>query len=208
MDLILAMQVELQQWADIVELSKRVEPWNLEQDRRRQLDYATALAHEMLDQPGRARPLWAGLVTDMGLTDTQRGYAHYFLGRDALAAGRLEQATILGQEALSLLRKDRSDIPKLKETLELLAQAAERSGRDQDALAWTLEFDEYVTENDPDWPAHTFRKALLFKKNSENRKWRENLNRLKELFPNSLYGRMAAAELEGTRIEREVQKFR
>jgi outer membrane protein assembly factor BamD (BamD/ComL family) len=208
MDLTLAMQVELQQWADIVELSKRVEPWNLGQDRRRQLDYATALAHEKLDQPGRARPLWAGLVTDMGLTDTQRGYAHYFLGRDALAAGRLEQATILGQEALSLLRKDKNDIPKLKETLELLAQAAERSGRDQDALAWTLEFDEYVTENDPDWPAHTFRKAILFKKNSENRKWRENLNRLKELFPNSLYGRMAAAELEGTRIEREVQKFR
>lgn len=208
MDLILAMQVELQQWADIIELSKRVEPWNLSPDRRRQLDYATALAHEKLNRPVMARPLWAKLVTDMDLTDTQRGYAHYFLGREALAAGRLEQAAILGQEALSLLRKDESDIPKLKETLELLAQAAERGGRSQDALAWTLEYDEYVTENDPDWPAHTFRKALLFKKNSETRKWRESLNRLKELFPNSLHGRMAAAELEGTRIEREVQKFR
>ena len=208
MDLTLAMQVELQQWADIIELSKRVVPWNLGQDRRRQLDYATALAHEKLDQSGEARPLWAKLVTDMDLTDTQRGYAHYFLGREALAAGRLEQAAILGQEALSLLRKDESDIPKLKETLELLAQAAERSGRFQDALAWTLEYDEYVTETDPDWSAHTFRKALLFKNNSETRKWRESLNRLKELFPNSLHGRMAAAELEGTRIEREVQKFR
>ena len=208
MDLTLAMQVELQQWADIIELSKRVEPWNLGQDRRRQLDYATALAHEKLNQSEKARPLWAKLVTDMDLTDTQRGYAHYFLGREALAAGRLEQAAILAQEALSLLRKDESDIPKLKETLELLAQAAERSGRYQDALSWTLEYDEYVTENDLDWPAHTFRKALLFKKNSETRKWRESLNRLRELFPNSLHGRMAAAELEGTRIEREVQKFR
>jgi len=208
LDLTLAMQVDLQQWTDIIELSRRVEPWNLEPDRQRQVDYATALAHEKLEQPGKAKALWAKLATDMGLTDTQRGYAHYFLGREALAADRLEQASILGQEALALLRKDKDDTAKLKETLELLAQAAERSGRIQDALAWTLEYDEYVTESDPDWPAHTFRKAILFKKNSEARKWRENLNRLKELFPNSLHGRMAAAELEGTRIEREVQKFR
>jgi len=40
------------------------------------------------------------------------------------------------------------------------------------------------------------------------KKWRENLDRLKELFPNSLHGRMAAAELEGVRLEKEVGKFR
>jgi len=208
LEVTLAMQVELQKWRDILELSKKVESWNLGQERQRQVDYATALAHEKLEQSASARPLWTKLATDMGLTDTQRGYAHYFLGRDALGAGRLEQATILGQEALTLLQKEKSDIPKLKETLELLVQAAEKSGRAQDALAWTLEYDGYVDENDADWPAHTYRKALLFKKNSETDKWRENLNRLKELFPNSLHGRMAAAELEGTRIEREVRKFR
>ncbi|SFJ04080.1 Outer membrane protein assembly factor BamD, BamD/ComL family [Desulfomicrobium apsheronum] len=208
LEVTLAMQVELQKWRDILELSKKVESWNLGQERQRQVDYATALAHEKLEQSASAGPLWTKLATDMGLTDTQRGYAHYFLGRDALGAGRLEQATILGQEALTLLQKEKSDIPKLKETLELLIQAAEKSGRAQDALAWTLEYDGYVDENDADWPAHTYRKALLFKKNSETDKWRENLNRLKELFPNSLHGRMAAAELEGTRIEREVRKFR
>ncbi len=208
MELTLAMQVELQQWKDILELSRQVESWNLGPERKRQVDYATALAHEKLGQHADAKPLWAKLATDMGLTDTQRGYAHYFLGREALADGRLEQAGILGQEALSLLKKDRSDIPKLKETLELLVQAADRSGRPQDALAWTLEYDGYVAESDADWPAHTYRKAMLFKKNSETAKWRDSLNRLKELFPNSLHGRMAAAELEGTRLEREVQKFR
>ena len=208
LEVTLAMQVELQKWRDILELSKEVETWNLGQERQRQVDYATALAHEKLEQSASAGPLWAKLATDMGLTDTQRGYAHYFLGRDALGAGRLEQATILGQEALTLLQKEKSDIPKLKETLELLVQAAEESGRAQDALAWTLEYDGYVDEDDADWPAHTYRKALLFKKNSETDKWRESLNRLKELFPNSLHGRMAAAELEGTRIEREVRKFR
>jgi len=208
MELTLAMQVELQEWKDVLELSAQVESWDLGQERRRQVVYATALAHEKLQQPAKARPLWANLATDMGLTDTQRGYAHYFLGREALAEGKLEQAAILGQEALSLLEKDKSDLPKLKETLELLIQAADRSGRTQDALAWTLEYDGYVAENDADWPAHTFRKALLFKKNSETSKWRDSLKRLKELFPNSLHGRMAAAELEGTRLEKEVQKFR
>lgn len=208
MDLTLAMQVELEHWKDILELSRRVSSWNLDPERRRQVDYATALAHEKLEQPANAKPLWAKLATDMGLTDTQRGYAHYFLGREALAAGRLEQAGILGQEALTLLEKDKSDVPKLKETLELLIQAADRSGRAQDALAWTLEYDGYIAETDPGWPAHAYRKAMLFKKNSETSKWRESLNRLKELFPNTLHGRMAAAELEGTRLEREVQKFR
>jgi tetratricopeptide (TPR) repeat protein len=208
LEVALAMQVELQEWQDILELSKVVASWNLGQERQRQVDYATALAHEKLEQSSSAQPLWAKLATDMGLTDTQRGYAHYFLGREALGAGNLEQATILGQEALSLLQKEKNDIPKLKETLELLIQAADKGGRAQDALAWTLEYDGYIAESDSGWPAHTYRKAMLFKKNSENGKWRETLNRLKELFPNSLHGRMAAAELEGTRIEREVQKFR
>ena len=39
------------------------------------------------------------------------------------------------------------------------------------------------------------------------KRWRETLLGLKERFPNTLYGRMAAAELEGVRIEREVEKF-
>lgn len=208
LEVTLAMQVELQKWRDILELSKEVESWNLGQERQRQVDYATALAHEKLEQSASAGPLWTKLATDMGLTDTQRAYAHYFLGRDALGSGNLEQASILGQEALTLLQKEKSDIPKIKETLELLVQAAEKSGRTQDALAWTLEYDGYVDENDAAWPAHTYRKAMLFKKNSETDKWRESLNRIKELFPNSLHGRMAAAELEGTRIEREVEKFR
>ncbi len=208
MDLTLAMLVELQEWKDILELARRVAPWNLNAERRRQVDYAAALANEKLNQAGMAKPLWDRLATDLGLTDTQRGYAHYFLGRAALAAGEFERATILGQEALELLKKEKDDIPKLKETLELLVQAAERRGRNQEALAWSLEYDGYVTPEDRDWPAHTYRKAVLFRRNDDMKRWRETLLGLKERFPNTLYGRMAAAELEGVRIEREVEKFR
>lgn len=208
MDLTLAMLVELQEWKDILELARRVAPWNLNAERRRQVDYAAALANEKLNQPGRAKSLWDRLATDLGLTDTQRGYAHYFLGRAALAAGEFERATILGQEALELLKKEKDDIPKLKETLELLVQAAERRGRNQEALAWSLEYDGYVTPEDQNWPAHAYRKAILFRRNDDMKRWRETLLDLKERFPNTLYGRMAAAELEGVRIEREVEKFR
>lgn len=208
MDLTLAMLVDLQQWRDILELARLVGPWKLGQDRQRQVDYAAALAHEKLNQHTAARPLWIKLATDMKLTDTQRGYAHYFLGRGAMEAGDFEQATILTQEGLNLLQKDAQDIPKLKETLELLIQAAERSGRIQDALGWCLQYDGYVQQNDPDWPKHTYRKGILFRKNGEMKKWRDSLQQLKELFPNTLHGRMAAAELEGVRLEREVEKFR
>lgn len=208
MDLTLTMLVDLQQWKDVLELARLVEPWNLGAERKRQVDYAAALAHEKLDQPALAKPLWTRLATDLALTDTQRGYAHYFLGRAALAAGELEQASILGQEALELLKKEKDDIPKLKETLELLVQAADRGGRPQEALAWSLEYDDYISSEDRGWPAHTYRKAILFRKNEDMTRWRETLNRLKELFPNSLYGRMAAAELEGVRLKGEVEKFR
>lgn len=208
LDLTLAMLVDLQQWRDILELAKRVAPWNLGIERQRQVDYAAALAHEKLDQPAKAKPLWTKLATDVGLTDTQRGYAHYFLGRGAMISGDMEQAGILGQEALELLKKEKTDLSKIKETLELLIQAADRSGRAQEALAWSLEYDDYVSENDRDWPAHTYRTAMLYKKNGEMKKWSENLNRLRELFPNSLHGRMAAAELEGVRLEKEAGKFR
>jgi tetratricopeptide (TPR) repeat protein len=208
MELTLAMLVELQEWKDVLELARRVASWDLNAEKRRQVDYAAALANEKLNQPGQAKSLWDRLATDLGLTDTQRGYAHYFLGRAALAAGEYERATILGQEALELLKKEKDDIPKLKETLELLVQAAERRGRGQEALAWSLEYDGYVTPEDQDWPAHTYRKAILFRRNEDMKRWRETLLGLKERFPNSLYGRMAAAELEGVRIEREVEKFR
>lgn len=208
MDLTLSLLVELQEWKDILDLAKRVEPWKLGPERRRQVDYAAALANEKLNQPGRAKSLWDRLATDLGLTDTQRGYAHYFLGRAALAAGEFERASILGQEALELLKKEKDDIPKLKETLELLVQAAERRGKNQEALAWSLEYDGYVTPEDQAWPAHAYRKGVLFRRNDDMKRWRETLLDLKERFPNSLYGRMAAAELEGVRLEKEVEKFR
>ena len=208
LDLLLALLVDQQDWKDIVELSGKVAAWKLGPERKRQVDYATALALEKLDRSAQAGPLWTRLATDLDLTDTQRGYAHYFLGRDALAAGEFERASILGQEALELLKKKKDDIPKIKETLQLLTQASEKRGRFQEALGWSLEYDDYITPEDGGWPAHAYRKGILFRKAEDMKRWRETLVNLNELFPNTLYGRMAAAELEGVRLKREVEKIR
>ena len=208
LDLTLALLVDQQEWKDIIALSDRVASWTLAPERKRQVDYATALALEKLDRNAEAEPLWTGLATNLDLTDNQRGYAHYFLGRDALAAGEFERASILGQEALELLKKKKDDIPKLKETLQLLIQAAEKRGRFQEALGWSLEYDDYISPEDGGWPAHAYRKGILFRKAEDMKRWRETLANLNELFPNTLYGRMAAAELEGVRLEREVEKIR
>lgn len=208
LDLTLALLVDLKLWPRILELATAVSSWNLSADRQRQVDYAAALAHETLGQHAGARPLWLKLATDMELTDTQRGYAHYFMARGALADGDLERTAILAQEALNLLLKTGDDRPKIMDSLELLIQSAERSDRIQDALAWSLEYDEYLTTDDEAWKGHTYRKALLYKKNNEPDQWRTHLEQLKELFPSSLHGRMAAAELESFRLEKEVGRIR
>lgn len=208
MDLVLSTLVEMQRWEDVARLAERVKPWKLGRDRQRQVDYAAALAQENLLRPDKARPLWEKLSTDMNLADTQRGYALYFLARATLDAGKVERSAVLAQEALNLFLKEKKDVAKIRDCLELLALAADRNDRFRDALAWTLEADEYIPEGDRDWPAHTYRKALRFRKNGDTEKWKENLEHIIRAVPDSLYSRMARAELEGARLEREVEKFR
>lgn len=208
LDLLLAVLTDHGRWADILELAEKTGPWKLSPDRQRQIDYAQALALENLEKHAQARPLWTRLGTNMDLNDGQRGYALYFLAKGSMAGGDLEQANIVAQEALNLLKKDNTDIPKIKDCLELLIQAADKSGRHQDALGWSLEYDGYIPETDPEWPAHAYRKAILFKKNSNMAQWRASLHAIRQLFPDSLYSRMASSELEAVRLEQEAEGMR
>lgn len=207
MDLVLSTLVDERQWADVIKLAERVKPWALDSARQRQVDYAAALAQENLLRPDRARPLWEKLGTDMNLPDTQRGYALYFLARDALDTGKLQRSAVLAQDALNLFLKDKSDMAKIKDCLELLGMVADRDSRFRDALAWSLEADEYVSETDRDWSAHTYRKALRFRKNGNMEKWKENLEAIIQAEADSLYGRMAKAELKSLKLEQEVERF-
>lgn len=208
MDLVISTLLDLKRWSQIVDLGKRVARWGLPADRQRQVDYAVGLAYENLDKHSSAKPLWTKLAADPKLDDGQRAYALYFLARGAMTAGDMGQVNTLANDALQLFLKDKSDIPKIRDCLDLLMRAAERSGRGQDALNWMLEYGKYMPETDPDWAAFMYRKALLFKKNSMMDQWKESLDLLIAKAPNTLYSRMAASELESVRIEKEVGKFK
>ena len=208
LDLLLAHLVETKRWREVVDATREASTWNLSPDKQRLLDYTAALAHENLDEHQESKKLWAKLSTDMSLSEDRRAYALYFLARDAMAGGDVERAGILAQDTLNLLLKDKTDVPKIKDCLEMLIRAAEASGRDQDALSWALQYEEYISEADSDWPAFTYRKALLYKKTGDQAKWRDILRDMITKKPNTLYSRMAASELESVRLEQETQKFR
>jgi hypothetical protein len=208
MDLVLSALVDERQWAEVVKLAEQVKAWKLDDDRQRQVDYAAALAQENLLRPDRAKPLWEKLSTDINLPDTQRGYALYFLARDALDKGELQRSAVLAQDALNLFLKDKSDVAKIKDCLELLGLTADRDNRFRDALTWSLEADEYISESDRDWFAHTYRKALRFRKNGNMEKWKENLEAIIQAEPDGLYGRMAKAELKSVQLKQKVEQFR
>lgn len=208
LDLVLSNLVGLKRWRDVIDVVREASAWNLPPDRQRELDYAAGLAHENLDEHRDSQKFWAKLATDMGVPDAQRSYALYFLARQAMSSGDVERAGILAQDALNLLVKEKTDIPKIKDCLDMLIRAAEASGRDQDALSWVLQYDEYIPEADPGWPAFAYRKALLYKKLGDRDKWREIATDLIAKKPDTLYSRMAASELEAQRLEQETQRFR
>lgn len=208
LDLMLGYLVELKRWPEVIEITREATSWGLPPDKQRQLDYTAALAHENLDQHQDGKKLWSKLSTDMNLPDERRGYALYFLARNAMASGDVEQAGILAQDTLNLLLKDKTDVPKIKDCLEMLIRAAEASGRTQDALSWALQYEEYLDEADPNWAAFTYRKALLHKKNGDDAEWKRILRDMIAKKPDALYSRMAASELEAQRLEKETQKFR
>lgn len=208
LDLFLAHQMEAKNWPAVVRAIKEASTWGLSADKQRVLDYTAALAHENLEEHSAAKALWSKLSTNMQLPEEQRAYALYFLAREAMASEDVERAGILAQEALALLVKNKTDFPKIKDCLEMLIRSAEASGRDQDALSWILQAEEYMHETDPAWAAFIYRKALLYKKLGEQDKWRGTVKQLVAVKPDDLYSRMAASELEAQRLEQAVQELR
>lgn len=207
LDLMLSIFLELENWEEIPKLAQQVATWNLPQEQQQNINYATALALENLRDHDAASALWLKLATDQDGHETQRGYAHFFLAQSASTAGDFTQANVLAQEALYFLLKDKTDITKIRDTLELLIELAEKTEQPKDALAWSLQYDDYLEKTDSFWPAHTWRKALLYKKNDNLPQWQDNLQELIQLYPNSLHGRMATSELENARLTKEAQKF-
>lgn len=205
LELILGIFLEQQQWERIVDLEPLRD--DLPEQQQRELTYSVALALENLNRPEAARPLWRGLAEDLGLSDAQRGYALYFLARNAMQEEQFERVYLYAQEALSLLLLEQEDPGKIRDAVTWLTQVTERTGRLQEALAWALELDQLIDRSDPDWSMTRYRLAQLHQRVHNHAEWQAVLEDLMAEDPRGLYGRLAASALQERDLEDSAGRF-
>lgn len=208
LDLVLAILVKSQSWQKILDMTKDVRAWDLPKARRRQFEYTQALANENLGTTDKSHPLWVKLASDIDLDDSQRAYALYFLAKHAEQAKDMEQEYMMAQQALSLfLGMPQRDTPKIRDCLNMLTQVTSRSHRVQEALGWGIEYEKYIGKDDPAWPEHMYTLANLFKLNQDTKMWKKKLESIIKKYPDSIYRKMAAADLESALLQKKLQPF-
>lgn len=195
-------------WDRIVDLSEKIELWHLDKDTRREHDFALALAYENLGRSEDARPLWRPLSEDPDLEPEKKPYPFYFIARSARENRDLKPAYDNAQQALAyFMQMQPPDREKVKEMLGLLMDVSESSGRVAEALTWAEKYREFVEPEDADWPSLQYRRAQLYRKAADMERWRELLTDLSDRMPGTLYGRMAASELETYRLEQNARQY-
>lgn len=207
MNLVLSIYADNARWEDVLGVGEAVRDWELRPESQRDLRYATALALENLGRFDESRPLWVRLGDDAGLTPAQRAYATFFLAQDALAGKRLREAYEYAQDAYEMLVAQGGEEPKLRETLGILLDVTERSARYREALKWGTELEGLLPQGDPSRAALVYRMAGLHRRAGDLPRWRELLNELATRQPDTLYGRMAASDLQLEKIEQAAREY-
>ena len=205
MSLALSIYADNARWEDVLGVAEVVREWELRPDFQRELLYARALALENLGRFEESRPLWVELGNDSRLAPAQRAYAIFFLAQEALAGKRLREAYEYAQDAYEMLVAMGGEEPKLRETLSILIDVTERSARYREALKWATELEGLLPGGDPSWAALRYRMAGLYRRAADLPTWREMLADLAARQPDSLYGRMAASDLQLEKIEQAAR---
>ncbi len=211
--LALSTLIDNQSWDQIEPLAMRVSMWELKPETKAQLDYARALAFENRGQPESAQPLWEGLKNRADLPPQLQAYTLYFLSRAALRKNDMENAYYLSRQALQSLSDiaeadpTKADTAKIKTLIGSLLDITESSGRAAEALEWYQQYAQYVRETDEEWPSLRFRLAQLYKAAGDPARWASTLNELVSKFPDTLYGKMAASELQTNKLKQNVSEF-
>ncbi|WP_156939579.1 tetratricopeptide repeat protein [Desulfocurvus vexinensis] len=207
MSLALSIYADNARWEDVLGVAEVVREWELRPDFQRELLYARALALENLGRFEESRPLWVELGNDSRLAPAQRAYAIFFLAQEALAGKRLREAYEYAQDAYEMLVTMGGEEPKLRETLNILMDVTESSARYREALKWATELEALLPEGDPSWAALRYRMAGLYRRAADLPTWREMLADLAARQPDSLYGRMAASDLQLEKIEQAARGY-
>lgn len=207
-DMAVNMWVEERAWSKISDLVDRVtRDWTLSPRQKRQLDYARAMALENLGKTDEARDLWNKLAADTEVRPAARAYAMYYLAKDAMNRQDLRRVFAFSQEALDLLLQSDGDREKIKDCLLMSIYATERSGRYPEALKWALEYDRYIPEEDPEWPAARFKLAQLYRKAGSLTEWKKLMDEIQQKKPDTIYARLAASAVETYDLEQQADQF-
>ena len=213
LSLVLSIYLEFDQWQSILKVADKVELWEINNDTRRQLDYALALAYENLSLTAKAWPIWQKLYDSNELPPTQQAYATFFLARHMEKERDLEKAFSLGKEALGKLREEAkrgdnpSDINKIKSQLASLIDIAETAGHLREALGFAEQYLQYPGEDETERTSVRYRMARIHKKQGNLDSWRKILTELAAKNPDSVYGKIAASELKAAAITEDATRF-
>lgn len=213
LNLILNIYSDYEQWPAIEEVARRVQLWEISKENKLQLDYALALAKENQGKSDEAALLWEKLYDSKELSDDQMVFATYFLARDAERLGKNDEAYLLGSEALNRLKEeadrnpDHADRGKIKSQLSALMSLTEEGGRLGESLQYADEYLGYLPEEDPDRASVYFRMARIYRKQGNENKWRQEMEKIANDFPDTVYGQTAASALSSNELEREASRF-
>ena len=207
-DLAVGIYLDQYAWASINKLVDRASKhWKLQPKQQRQLEYARAMALQNMGEADRALPLWADLGKDPEVDPSFRGYAMYYMAKDAMKRQDLHRVFAYAQEALSLLLQTNGDPEKIKDAVLMSIYATERSGRYEEALKWAREYDKYITPDNPEWAPTRFKLARIYKKAGATDEWRKLLQDIIDKRPDSLQASLAKAALEDFEVERRAQEY-
>lgn len=206
LQLVLTIYLEYDHWNAIREVGRRVALWELSPEVQQQLDYALALAAENLGEPENAAPIWQKLYDSGTLSPSRMATAAFFLARDAERSSNLEQAYIYGNEALSRLMDEAAKTPsqadtgKIRSQLGSLMDVAEAAGRLNESLEYAQKYLTYLPENAEERVGVLYRTARIHRKQGNLDAWKKDLTELVAKYPDTVYGRTAASELQGAEI--------
>lgn len=213
LSLVLSIYLDFDQWQAILDVAQKIELWEITPESRLQLDYALALAHENLNHPDQAGPIWQKLYDGDKLAPAQKAYAAFFLARHAEKERELQKAYTLGREALGQLTEqaDRSgnasDVNKIKSQLASLMDIAETAGRLREALGFADQYLRYLEADDAERTTVRYRMARIHKKQGDMDSWKKILTDIAAKDPASVYGQIASSELKAAAIAEDAARF-
>lgn len=213
LSLVLSIYLEYHQWQSILDVARRIDLWELTPETQMQHDYAMALAGENLGNSAMAAPLWQRLYDSGKLPPSQMTYATFFLARDAEKHRELEKAFLLGKEALSRLIEqvertpNVADVGKIQTQLASLMDVSETAGRLREALVYAEQYLQYLPADEPERMAVRYRMARIYKKQGDNESWKKALAEIVAQDSTSVYGQLAASELNAASIAKDAAQF-